>query len=57
MIGPTLVNPEEMYDALTGHGTGSVGRRYGRGASLLVLDAKMREIEAPAAIKGLRWRG
>jgi integrase len=51
--------PEEMHDALTGHGDdkGSVGRRYGRGVSLPVLAARMREIQAPEAVKGLRWRG
>lgn len=50
--------PEEMHDALTGHGDdkGSVGRRYGRGVSLPVLAARTREIQAPEAINGLRCR-
>ena len=44
-----------MHDALSGHGAGSVGRGYGRGFGLPVLDAKVKSIEAPTVLKGLRW--
>ena len=36
---------EEVHDALTGHAGGGVGRSYGRGVPLQVLEAAVKKIE------------
>ncbi|MGV7031248.1 site-specific integrase [Methylobacterium symbioticum] len=46
---------EEMHDALTGHTGGGVGREYGSGFGLKVLAQELARIEAPDAVRGLRW--
>ncbi len=45
---------EDVHDALTGHTGGGVGRRYG-GFGLKVLAEELARIEAPDAVRGLRW--
>ena len=47
---------EEMHDFMTGHaGGGGVGRGYGRGFGLKAMAVEMAKIEAPEAVRGLRW--
>ena len=50
---------EEVHDALTGHAGGGEGRRYGRGKGegfgLTALAEAMSRIEAPDAVRGLKW--
>ncbi|MFK5599782.1 DUF6538 domain-containing protein [Methylobacterium sp. HMF5984] len=47
---------EEVHDALTGHtGGGGVGRSYGSGFGLKALAEEIARIEAPEAVRGLRW--
>lgn len=49
---------EEMHDFMTGHaGGGGVGRGYGRGFGLKAMAAEMAKIEAPEAVRDLRWSG
>jgi integrase len=45
----------EVHDAITGHTGGGVGRTYGAGFGLKVLAEEMARIEAPVAVRGLRW--
>jgi integrase len=46
---------EEMHDALTGHSGGGIGRGYGAGFGLKALAEELARIEAPGAVRGLRW--
>lgn len=48
---------EEQHDALTGHADGATGRTYGRGFGLVALKSAIEDIDAPAVVKELRWRG
>ena len=44
---------EELYDALTGHSGGGVGRRYGGGFGLKALSEAIGRIEVPEGVRGL----